>query len=86
MYREVKNVSTNKFYIIVLLMLGLLCIVYNVLFSHSSILTEIEESQLPGRLFSPSDNCKKMSHHFLLHFSIGMGSYDHHTKYQDVFP
>ena len=27
---------------------------------------------------------KKLSHHFLLHFSIGMGSYDHYTKYQDV--
>ena len=43
-------------------------------------------SQLPGRLFSPSDICKKLSHHFLLHFPIGMGSYDHHTKYQGVFP
>ena len=43
-------------------------------------------SQLPGRLFSPSDICKKLSHHFLLHFSIGMGSYDHHAKYQGVFP
>jgi hypothetical protein len=31
-------------------------------------------SQLPGRLFSPCDICKKLSHHFLLHFSIGMGS------------
>jgi hypothetical protein len=29
---------------------------------------------------------KKLSHHFLLHFPIGMGSYDHHTKYQGVFP
>ena len=43
-------------------------------------------SQLPGRLFSPSDKCKKLSHHFLLHFPIGMGSYDHHAKYQGVFP
>ena len=43
-------------------------------------------TQLPGRLFSPSDSCKKLSHHFLLHFSIGMGSYDHHAKYQGVFP
>ena len=41
-------------------------------------------SQLPGRLFSPSDIFKKLSHHFLLHFSIGMGSYDHHAKYQCV--
>ena len=29
---------------------------------------------------------KKLSHHILLHFSIGMGSYDHHAKYQGVFP
>ena len=29
---------------------------------------------------------KKLSHHFLLHFLIGMGSYDHHAKYQGVFP
>ena len=26
-----------------------------------------------------------MSHHFLLHFAIGMGSYDHHTKHLGVF-
>ena len=43
-------------------------------------------AQLPGRLFSPRDICKKLSHHFLLHFPIGMGSYDHHAKYQGVFP
>ena len=35
-------------------------------------------AQLPGRLFSPSDICKKLSHHYLLHFSIGMGSNDQH--------
>ena len=29
---------------------------------------------------------KKLSHHLLLHFPIGMGSYDHHAKYQGVFP
>ena len=46
----------------------------------------IECSQLPVRLFSPSDKFKKLSHHFLLHFSYGIGSYDHHTKYQGVFP
>ena len=46
----------------------------------------VKYAQLPGRLFSPSDRCKKLSHHFLLHFSISMGSYDHHTKYQGVFP
>ena len=44
------------------------------------------KSQIPGRLFSPSDKCKKLSHHFLLHLPIGMGSYDHHAKYQGVFP
>ena len=43
-------------------------------------------SQLPGRLFSPSDVCKKQSHYFLLHFQIGMGSYDHQAKDQGVFP
>ena len=43
-------------------------------------------TQLPGRLFSPSDISKKLSHHFLLHFPIGMGSYDHHAKYQSLFP
>ena len=32
-------------------------------------------------LFSPSDISKKLSHHSLLHFPIGMGSYDHHAKY-----
>ena len=42
-------------------------------------------AQLPGRLFSPSDKSKKLSHLFLLHFPIGMGSYDHHAKYQGVF-
>ena len=45
----------------------------------------IYSPQLPGRLFSPSDISKKLSHHFLLHFPIGMGSYDHHAKYQGVF-
>ena len=44
------------------------------------------ETQLPGRLISPDDICKKLSHHFLLHFLIGMGSYDHHAKDQGVFP
>jgi hypothetical protein len=43
-------------------------------------------SQLPGRLFSPNDICKKLSHHFLLRFPIGMGSYENHAKYQGVFP
>ena len=43
-------------------------------------------AQLSGRLFSPSDICKKLSHHFLLHFPIGMGSYDHHTFFIRVPP
>ena len=43
------------------------------------------KTQLLGRLFSPSDTSKKLSHHFLLHFPLGMGSYDHHPKYQGVF-
>ena len=42
-------------------------------------------TQLPGRLFSPSDISKKLSHRFLLHFWIDIGSYDHHAKYQGVF-
>ena len=49
MYREVKFFSTNKFYIMILLILGLLCIVYNALFSHSIILTEIEEYRRENR-------------------------------------
>ena len=28
---------------------------------------------------------KKLSHHFLLHFPIGIGSYVHRAKYQGVF-
>ena len=40
----------------------------------------------PQYIYSPSDKCKKLSHHFLLHFPIGMGSYDHHARYQGVFP
>ena len=47
---------------------------------------QMAAAQLPGRLFSPSGICKKLSHHFLLYFPIGMGSYDHHAKYQGVFP
>jgi hypothetical protein len=49
------------------------------------LMTREYTTQLPGRLFSPIDISKKLSHHFLLHFPIGMGSYDHHAKYQDVF-
>ena len=46
------------------------------------ILQLFTRSQLPGRLlFSPSDIGKKLSHHFLLHFPIDMGSYDHNPKY-----
>ena len=55
-------------------------------FCHQVTTVLLHCAQLPGRLFSPSDKCKKLSHHFLLHFSIGMGSYDHHAKYQGVFP
>ena len=50
-----------------------------------STLVPLSCSQLPGRLFSPSDISKKLSLHFLLYFPIGMGSYDHHAKYQGVF-
>ena len=49
--------------------------------------------QLPGRLFSPSDRCKKLSHHFLLHFSIIMARFlspthkmvDIETRYRQRF-
>ena len=34
-------------------------------------------SQLPGKLFSPSDNFKKLSRHFLLHFSISIAKEIH---------
>ena len=53
---------------------------------HFHLLKKVPVAELPGRLFSPSDKCKKLSHHILLHFPIGMGSYDHHAKYQGVFP
>ena len=46
---------------------------------------EVGRAQLPGSLFSPSDISKKLSHHFLLHFWINIGPYDHHAKYQGVF-
>ena len=67
--------------------------IWTVLSFYSKFLNEILKfgslwciAQLPGRLYSPSDKCEKLSHHFLLHFSISMGSYDHHVKYQCVFP
>ena len=47
--------------------------------------TSVVRSQFPGRLFSWSDKSKKLSRHFLLHFWIDIGSYDHHAKYQGVF-
>ena len=50
-----------------------------------SLVENIANTQLPGRLFSASDKSKKISHHFLLHFPIGMGSYNHHAKYQGGF-
>ena len=45
----------------------------------------VSNTQLPSRLISPSDKCKKLSRHFLLHSIIGMGSHDHYTKYQGLF-
>ena len=42
-------------------------------------------AQVPGKLFSPSDISKKLSHQFLLHFWIDMGSYDQHSKCQGVY-
>jgi hypothetical protein len=37
--------------------------------------------QLIGRLFSPSQKSKKLSHPFRVCFELGMGTYVHHTKY-----
>ena len=54
-------------------------------FDSTTNLLLLYHTQLPGRLFSPSDISKKLSHHFLMHLPIGMGSYDHHAKYQGVF-
>ena len=56
---------------------------FNAIFS---LISKVHTSQLLGRLFSPGDISKKLSNHFLLHFPIGIGSYDHHPKYQGVFP
>ena len=42
-------------------------------------------TQLPGRLFISSDMSKKNYPTTFLHFLIGMGSFDHHAKYQGVF-
>jgi hypothetical protein len=52
----------------------------------SAMYIPVTSAQLPGRLSSPSDISKKLSHHFLLHFFIDIGSYDHQAKYQGVFP
>ena len=52
----------------------------------ANIFVNANSTQLPGRLFSPSNISKKLSHHFLLHFWNGIGSYNHHGKYQGVFP
>ena len=42
------------------------------------VLFIVYSTQLPGRVFSSSDISKKLSHHFLMDFPIGMG-------YQGVF-
>ena len=42
-------------------------------------------AQVPGKLFSPCEISKKLSHHFLLHFWIDMGSYDHQAKIRECF-
>ena len=41
-------------------------------------------SQLPGGLFSPSDEWKKLPQTFLLYFPFGMDTYDY--RYQGLFP
>ena len=47
---------------------------------------EVEDSSLVDYLAQVIYVCKKLSYHFLLHFPIGMSPYDHHAKYQGVFP
>ena len=47
--------------------------------------TTVAITQLPGRVFSPSDIWKKLSHPLLLHFPFGMSTYVHHKKYQGMF-
>ena len=38
-------------------------------------------TELLGELSSPEDNWKKLSQQVLLHFSVGMATYDHCAKY-----
>ena len=46
----------------------------------------LAEVQLSGRVFSPSDMCKKLSHQFLLHFQlVWVFMTTTYTKYQGVF-
>ena len=47
----------------------------------SRIEVQIDHTQLSGRVFSPRDIWKKLSHPLLLHFTFGVGTYVHHTKY-----
>ena len=48
--------------------------------------TNLENLHIKTHLHPSDISKKKLSHHFLLHFQIGVGSYDHHEKYQGMFP
>ena len=48
----------------------------NLIFVNDLILT-----QLIGRIFSPSQKLKKLSHPFWLCFELGLGIHVHHAKY-----
>ena len=45
------------------------------------ILWKEDVAQLIGRLFSPSQKVKKLSHPFRLCFELGLGVHVHHAKY-----
>ena len=85
LHREIPHGNTRKR---TMSIMGVIIVMF--LICHIPKVRNFINTQLPGRLFSPSDISKKLSHHFLLHFSIGitvqaLGSYDRHAKYQSVF-
>ena len=60
------------------------CAVYVVQIRMRKIsLTQLYDTQLPGKLCSLRDKGKKLSHQVLLHFSFGISTYVDHTKCQE---
>ena len=53
-------------------------------YGRKSVMT-LPHPQLIGKLFSPSQKVKKLSHPFRLCFELGLGVHVHHAKYQGVF-